>query len=65
VVARGVLASAAREFELGELGTRLGSRLMPDEAEDMWTTLWHEQAHHSTAIEGNTLVMDKTRDTRP
>lgn len=28
-----------------------------NEAEDIWTAIWHEEAHHSTAIEGNTLVM--------
>jgi hypothetical protein len=26
-------------------------------AEGIWTTIWFEEAHHSTAIEGNTLVL--------
>lgn len=29
----------------------------PVEAEGTWTTIWFEEAHHSTAIEGNTLVL--------
>jgi Fic family protein len=27
------------------------------EAQDIWRGLWYEEAHHSTAIEGNTLVL--------
>lgn len=27
-----------------------------DEAKGIWEGIWHEEAHHSTAIEGNTLV---------
>lgn len=32
---------------------------LPDPAEacDIWTGIWYEEAHHSTAIEGNTLVL--------
>ena len=29
----------------------------PAEAEGIWTTIWFEEAHNSTAIEGNTLVL--------
>ncbi|MFT4229634.1 MAG: Fic family protein [Microbacterium sp.] len=29
----------------------------PDEAKTLWDHLWHLEAHHSTAIEGNTLVL--------
>jgi hypothetical protein len=29
----------------------------PAEAEGIWRGIWLEEAHHSTAIEGNTLVM--------
>ena len=29
----------------------------PDEAADIWRGIWYEEAHHSTAIEGNTLVL--------
>ncbi len=28
----------------------------PVEAQGIWTAIWYEEAHHSTAIEGNTLV---------
>ena len=27
------------------------------EASDIWRGIWFEEAHHSTAIEGNTLVL--------
>ncbi|QHC57750.1 Fic family protein [Rathayibacter sp. VKM Ac-2760] len=29
----------------------------PHEAKKLWDDLWHLEAHHSTAIEGNTLVL--------
>jgi Fic family protein len=40
-----------------ELRERLGGLPNPAEAEPIWTTIWYEEAHHSTAIEGNTLVL--------
>jgi Fic family protein len=30
---------------------------LPVEAEDIWTEIWYQEAHGSTAIEGNTLVL--------
>ncbi len=30
---------------------------LPEEAADTWRSIWYEEAHHSTAIEGNTLVL--------
>jgi len=30
---------------------------LPAEAEDIWTAIWYQEAHHSTALEGNTLVL--------
>src|SRR5258708_11865738 len=44
------------EFEVGELRARLGGLPLPAEAEDIWTAIWYEEAHNSTAIEGNTLI---------
>jgi hypothetical protein len=35
----------------------LGGLPTPIEAQGIWTTIWYEEAHHSTAIEGNTLVL--------
>lgn len=29
----------------------------PYEAKNLWDDLWHREAHHSTAIEGNTLIL--------
>jgi len=40
-----------------ELRNRLGGLPLPDEAEGIWRGIWLEEAHHSTAIEGNTLVL--------
>src|SRR5215470_4126460 len=40
-----------------ELKTRLGGLPTPAEAEDIWSRIWHQEAHNSTAIEGNTLIL--------
>jgi hypothetical protein len=39
-----------------DLDFRLGGLPRPAEAEDIWDDLWHQEAHHSTALEGNTLI---------
>jgi fido (protein-threonine AMPylation protein) len=43
--------------QLEELRERLGGLPSPLEAEGIWRGIWLEEAHHSTAIEGNTLVL--------
>jgi hypothetical protein len=43
--------------EIAELRERLGGLPSPIEAEGIWRGIWLEEAHHSTAIEGNTLVL--------
>ncbi len=43
--------------QIDELRERLGGLPSPDEAEGIWRGIWLEEAHHSTAIEGNTLVL--------
>lgn len=40
-----------------ELNDRMGGLPNPVEAEGIWTTIWYQEAHHSTALEGNTLVL--------
>jgi Fic family protein len=35
----------------------VGGLPLPLEAQSIWEGIWHEEAHHSTAIEGNTLVL--------
>jgi cell filamentation protein, protein adenylyltransferase len=40
-----------------ELRTKLGGLPSPAEAEDIWGDIWFQEAHNSTAIEGNTLVL--------
>jgi Fic family protein len=41
---------------IDELG-RYGGLPTPVEAKQLWDDVWHLEAHHSTAIEGNTLVL--------
>lgn len=43
--------------QIAELHDRLGGLPSPLEVENIWTGIWYEEAHHSTAIEGNTLVL--------
>lgn len=40
-----------------ELRSRFGGLPLPAEAEDIWGDIWFHEAHNSTAIEGNTLVL--------
>ncbi|SDH41206.1 Fic/DOC family protein [Sinosporangium album] len=40
-----------------ELHQRLGGLPSPLEAQEIWSDIWHLEAHHSTALEGNTLVL--------
>ena len=46
---------------IADLNDRLGGLPSPVEAEDIWDDLWHQEAHHSTALEGNTLVLVQVR----
>jgi hypothetical protein len=43
--------------QIAELHERLGGLPSPVEAQSIWIGIWYEEAHHSTAIEGNTLVL--------
>lgn len=40
-----------------ELRVRLGGLPSPADADGIWTTIWYAEAHNSTALEGNTLVL--------
>ncbi|MEZ5311942.1 MAG: Fic family protein [Microthrixaceae bacterium] len=42
-----------------ELNNQMGGLPNPIEAGDIWTTIWYQEAHHSTALEGNTLVLNQ------
>jgi len=42
---------------VAELRDRLGGLPSPKESEAIWSDIWHQEAHHSTALEGNTLVL--------
>ena len=45
------------DVQIQELWQRMGGLPNPAEAADIWRGIWFEEAHHSTAIEGNTLVL--------
>jgi Fic family protein len=45
------------DVQIAELREKLGGLPAPPEAEGIWRGIWLEEAHHSTAIEGNTLVL--------
>jgi len=45
------------EASVAELHTRFGGLPTPEEASGIWSDIWHLEAHHSTALEGNTLVL--------
>jgi hypothetical protein len=36
-----------------DLNERLGGLPTPAEAEGIWSDLWHQEAHHSTALGGS------------
>jgi Fic family protein len=42
---------------LTELDQRFGGLPSPKEAQSIWADIWYQEAHHSTALEGNTLVL--------
>ncbi|MGH9245397.1 MAG: Fic family protein [Acidimicrobiales bacterium] len=45
------------DSQIAEFWQRLGGLPSPLEAAGIWRGIWFEEAHHSTAIEGNTLVL--------
>lgn len=45
------------ESAVTELRDGLGGLPSPIEARDIWQDIWYHEAHNSTAIEGNTLVL--------
>jgi Fic family protein len=44
-------------IQIAELRGQLGGLPPPELAQDIWHEIWLQEAHHSTAIEGNTLVL--------
>jgi len=47
------------DAQISELWNRLGGLPSPTEAAGIWKDIWTAEAHHSTAIEGNTLVISE------
>lgn len=48
---------ARLDSQLTELRNRFGGLPSPEESAYVWADIWHLEAHHSTALEGNTLVL--------
>lgn len=48
---------ARLDSSVEELRQQLGGLPSPLEAGDIWQDIWYQEAHNSTAIEGNTLVL--------
>ncbi|MEO6500527.1 MAG: Fic family protein [Jatrophihabitantaceae bacterium] len=46
---------------IADLNERLGGLPSPAEADGIWADLWHQEAHHSTALEGNTLILSEVQ----
>lgn len=51
------MVHARLDHLLVDLQTRLGGLPTPEESRFVWSDIWHLEAHHSTALEGNTLVL--------
>ena len=45
------------DAQIAELRERMGGLPDPADAAGIWRDIWYEEAHHSTAIEGNTLML--------
>ena len=52
---------AVCKIQVAELRENLGGLPLPEEAADIWRSIWYEEAHHSTAIEGNTLILKEVQ----
>ncbi len=53
---------ARLDAAIAELRDRFGGLPSPKESEAIWSDIWHLEAHHSTALEGNTLVLREVQD---
>ena len=50
------------DAQIAELRERMGDLPAPEDAAAIWRNIWYEEAHHSTAIEGNTLVLKQVAE---
>lgn len=48
---------AQLEAGVTELRSKMGGLPSPDEADGIWGDIWRQEAHNSTALEGNTLAL--------
>lgn len=48
------------DIELRDLA-KTGGLPSPTESQEIWRDIWHEEAHNSTALEGNTLVLKEVK----
>lgn len=51
------MVHARLDHLLVDLQTRLGGLPTPEESRFVWSDIWHLEAHHSTALRANTLVL--------
>ena len=58
----GQLVYQRLEDAIADLWERMGGLQSPTEAEGIWTSIWYQEAHHSTALEGNTLVIAQVEE---
>ena len=50
------------DAQVADLRERMGGLPAPEDAAGIWRDIWYEEAHHSTAIEGNTLVLKQVAE---
>ena len=50
------------DAQIAELRERMGGLPDPADAAGIWRDIWYVEAHHSTAIEGNTLVLTQVAE---
>jgi hypothetical protein len=48
--------------EIADMKARFGGLPSPTEAEPIWRDIWYEEAHNSTALEGNTLALREVEE---
>src|SRR5882672_3162417 len=46
---------------MNDLHVSVGGLPTPIEGEEIWEGIWYEETHHSTALEGNTLILKEVK----
>jgi hypothetical protein len=54
--------SVLKDLDQAKAGlVEVGGLPKPEEAQAIWQGIWHEETHHSTAMEGNTMLLSQVR----